>query len=196
MFRSRIAVSVFGTVSVLVLAGCDRDGRLVQATREADQRQAQQNQLIAKQSQQVAAATRQLIEADAKARHELIAAQAALETKLQDQRAGLDRQHEGLEQERREVAEQRNRDPIIAAAIIALGITVACLLPLAFCIYLLRAVSSPDIGTDSLAEMLVLEMASEQPTLLSGNADEHPRLSESSPRGEPPAVDHSDTPHK
>jgi hypothetical protein len=196
MFRSRIAISVLGTVSVLVLAGCDRDERLVQATREADQRQAQQNQLIAKQSQQVATATRQLIEADAKARHELIAAQAALETKLQDQRAGLDRQHEGLEQDRREVAEQRNRDPIVAAAITALGVTVAFLLPLAFCIYLLRAVSSPDIGTDSLAEMLVLEMASEQSTLFPSNAVDQPRLSESSPQGDLPLADHSDTPHK
>jgi hypothetical protein len=53
-----------------------------------------------------------------------------VQKQIQAQRAEFDRQRDGLERERRELAAQRGRDPIVAQAIGAFGIMLACLLPL------------------------------------------------------------------
>lgn len=63
------AISRFAVALALTIAGCDTDdARLVEATREADQRQAEQNRLVADQSQQVAEATRRLVATPAQPR--------------------------------------------------------------------------------------------------------------------------------
>ena len=63
---------------VVLICGCgtsEPDGRYEQLVDKTLEQQAAQNQAMAKQSQEVAEATRQLVEADAKARQEMAATQ-------------------------------------------------------------------------------------------------------------------------
>ena len=90
------------------LVGCGTpDERLVEMSERSLARQAEQNQLVAKQSTEVAQVTHQLIEADAKSRQELITAQTRLQQDMQSERRSLDRQHQDLETERKQLAAQR-----------------------------------------------------------------------------------------
>jgi len=85
---------------------------------------------------------------------------------LHSERASIDRQREELEQERRNIAAQRHRDPVIAQAIGAVGLTLACLLPLLLAGYVIHAVNRNGDDNAALGELLVLEMTAEQPLLL------------------------------
>jgi hypothetical protein len=73
-----------------------------------------------------------------------------------------------LEQERRQLAAQRGRDPIIAQAIGAIGVTVACLLPLLLAGYVLYTVNraSPEDDSQAVSDVLIGEMVSSAPELL------------------------------
>lgn len=146
------------TLTLILAIGCKpSDERLIELSQQSLARQAEQNEAMARQTEQIAEASKQLVQADAKARQELIAAQSQLHEKLQAERSSLDRQHEALETERKQLAAQRQRDPILAAAIMHLGILLACLLPLVVCIFLLRAVKdSPSEG--ELCAILVDEL--------------------------------------
>ena len=84
---------------------------------------------------QVAEASRQLVEADAKSRTETV----ALQRDLQQGQTELGRQRDQLEDDRRGFADQRNRDPIIANTLTVVGTIIACLLPLILGIYLAGA---------------------------------------------------------
>ena len=72
-----------------------------------------------------------------------------------------------LEEEREELALARIRDPLIASAILELGLSAMCLVPLLVCIYVLRAVTSgnSEDGAQALSDLLVLDLTSEQPLL-------------------------------
>src|SRR5690606_67237 len=76
------------------------------------------------------------------------------------------RQREELEQERRDIAAQRHRDPVIAQAIGVFGITLACLLPLLLTAYIIRAVTQNPDDSAALSEMLIMEIAADEPLLL------------------------------
>jgi len=153
---------------VVLICGCgtsEPDGRYEQLVDKTLEQQAAQNQAMAKQSQEVAEATRQLVEGDAKARQEMAATHRDLQTGLQSERKNIDRQHDALEQERRQIAAQRHRDPIVAQAIIQVGGYLAAVLPLVFVIVLLRAVRNED--PDALVgELLLQEFTSERPLLI------------------------------
>jgi len=80
---------------VVLICGCgtsEPDGRYEQLVEKTLEQQAAQNQAMAKQSQEVAEATRQLVEADAKARQEMAATHRDLQTGLQSERKNIDRQ--------------------------------------------------------------------------------------------------------
>jgi hypothetical protein len=67
---------MFLLIASLLLSGCGGgDERLVRLSEEAANRQAKQNQEMARQNQQTAEATKELVAADAKARAELTALQ-------------------------------------------------------------------------------------------------------------------------
>ena len=121
---------------------------------------------MAEQSKQIAQASRRLIEGDAQARRDLLAAQKQLSSELHSERASIDRQREEMEQERRNIAAQRHRDPMIAQAINAVGLTLACLLPLALAAYVIRAVNQDGDDSAALSELLVMEITAERPLLL------------------------------
>ena len=91
-------------------------------------------------------------------------AQEATESTRQmvQMQAETGRQRDLLEAERREIAGQRFRDPIIANV----GLVLACLLPLVLGIYVLRGygnASQPDVA---VTEILVQELTSDSPLLL------------------------------
>ncbi len=167
MFIKNGVVDVWIVCLAGLLPGCaPADLRLAEAMRESDQRQAEQNCLIAQQNTHLAGATHDLIEADAKSRQELIASHSVLALQLQQERALLDRQREELETERRQIASARQREPMIAATIAAVGLLLACLLPLVVCIYLLRNLGSRHGDSDALSELLVQELTEAEPSLL------------------------------
>ena len=157
---------VLALAPLILAAGCSsNDERLVALSRESLARQAEQNQAMARQSQEIAQAARLLVEADAKARGDVIQLQTDLEKSAQAMRTSLDRQHEDLENERRQLASQRQRDPIIAAAILDAGMILACLLPLVLAWYVLRNLQQEPADA-ALGELLVQELVADEPLLL------------------------------
>jgi len=97
---------------------------------------------------------------------------------LQQDQAEVGRQRDQLEGDRRDIAAQRHRDPLIAAAITNIGLILACLLPLVLCVVILRSLRNPVTDEEALTELLVQEIVAEQPLLLSAE-----------PR--PPALEHA-----
>ena len=155
-------------MTLLLITGCadSRDERFRQLAQQALHEQSEQNKRLAEQSRQIAEASRRLVEGDAAARKDLLAAHKQLMSELHSERANLDRQHEEMEQERRNIAARRHRNPVIAQAIGAVGLTLACLLPLLLAAYVIRAVSRDGDDSAALSELLVMEITAERPLLL------------------------------
>ena len=165
-------------LTLLMTGGCSespdmRDQRLVDYARDSMTEQRKQNDRIAGQakaiveeSSQLATAAKEMVQSDAAARRELIAAQTELNSQLNDQRATVDAGHDQLEMERLQIAQQRFRDPVIAAAIHNTGLIIACLLPLVVCIFVIRQMKTQEPDHAAVAELLVSEMTSIRPILL------------------------------
>ena len=165
-------------LTLLTAIGCGpapdmRDQRLVDFARQSAEQQARQNEAMAKQSQAVveesqklAEAARQLVQSDAKARTDMIAAQERLTSRLDQERAAVDSGRDQLELERKQIAQQRHRDPILAASIQTVGLIVACLLPLAVCIFVIRQMGRAEPDDAAVASLLVTELTADRPVLL------------------------------
>ena len=138
--------------------------QIKQNDRMADQSQA----VVVEESHQLAETAKELVEHDAEARRELIAAQQELTSQLNGQQSAIYTGHEQLEQDRREIAEQRHRDPIIAAVIQDFGLFIACLLPLVVAVFVIRQMQSQEPDHAAVAELLVLELTADEPRLLPG----------------------------
>jgi hypothetical protein len=163
---SRTRALVCAQVTATCIAGCSlSDRQLVELAERSAARQAEQNQHIARQSQQVTETTRALVEADAQARREMIAAQCVLQEGLQTERQSLDRGHDDLEKERQSLATARHREPVIASAITSAAVLGACLLPVVLAIYLLRVLSQAE-PDGALGELLIQEFVSDTSVLL------------------------------
>ena len=170
----RLALFLTTLVTSMICGGCGRsDQRLVDLSQENAKRQAEQNRAMAAQSQEIANAAHKLIEADAQARQEIIELQTDLQRQSQIERRNLDRQHEVLENERRQIAQQRHRDPVIAAAILNAAIFLACLSPLLLAWLVLRAIRSEPTEV-ALGDLLVNEMVADEPLLMPASLS-HPR---------------------
>lgn len=168
MPRNRSPGAITLTTTLLLAAGCadspDEDFR--QLARQTLHEQSAQNNRLAEQTRQIAEASQQLVEGDAQARRELLEAQRQLTSELHAERASLNRQHDELEQERRDIAVQRQRDPVMAQAIGAVGVTLSCLLPLLLAGYIIYSLNHGGDNDDALSELLVMEIASGEPLLL------------------------------
>lgn len=135
-----------------------------------NERIADQSKAVVEHSQKLTEAARELVVRDAEARGELLDAQKHLQSELNQQHTSIDASRSKLEQERRTIAEQRYRDPVVADSIQSTGLLVACCLPLVVCVYLIKQLSTDDSDETALAEMLVLEFAADQPLLLPDSA--------------------------
>jgi hypothetical protein len=151
-------------ILLLPMIGCQSstDERLVEMAKEHAARQAETQRQMTDLQKQVAEGSRKLVESDAKARQDL----TALQHELRSDQAEIHRGHDQLEAERREMAGQRYRDPIIAAILTDVGVVLACLLPLIVCIYLLWSVRHPGESDSAVAELLVQELVATEPRLL------------------------------
>ena len=176
--RTGRAMMSAATLMLLATIGCSkppdmRDQRLADFAERSVEQQARQNQEFARQSQSVVEQSRQLAEAskalvakDAESRREMVAAQHELNTQLNQQRAAIDAGRDALEQDRREIAEQRHRDPIIAESIRSVGLIIACLLPLFGCVLVLWRMGRNEPDDAAVAELLTFELVGDQPKLL------------------------------
>jgi len=148
---------------ILACAGCPSESdRVAEVARKAAREQAKQNERMAQVEQEVAEAHKRLVEGEAKARGEMV----ALQRDLQKAQAEVGEQRDSLEAERREMAAQRGRDPIIASAIECVGVVLACLLPLLVCIYMLRALRDSSDDDSAVTEILIQDLTSDAPDFL------------------------------
>lgn len=178
--RTARAVMIVALLMLLTTIGCGpapdaHDQRLSDFAKHSTEQQAKQNQAMARQSQAVveesqklADAAQQLVQSDAKARADMIAAQERLTSQLDQQRAAVDTGRDQLEQERKQIAAERHRDPIVAASIQTIGLIVAALLPLVVCIFVIRQMCRAEPDDGAVAELLVAELTTDQPVLLPG----------------------------
>lgn len=144
-----------------VTAGCSSDNDML---RQSLQRQAEQNVQMARHTQQIVETSRDLVEADVRARGELIELQQNLQEGVQTERQSLDRQHEEMESERQFIARQRHRDPLIATAIINASLLLASVAPLLLALWVLRSSWVQELG--GVDELLIHELTTETPVLL------------------------------
>ncbi len=172
------SVAMFAAVLLLAtIGGCGRsaDERLADFAQQTmteqikqNDRMADQSQAVVEESHQLAETAKELVARDAEARRELIAAQQELTTQLNGQQSAIHTGHQQLEHDRREIAEQRHRDPIVATAIQNTGLVIACLLPLIVAVYVIRQMQSQEPDHAAVAELLVLELTADEPRLLPG----------------------------
>ena len=191
---------------LIPLIGCSKppDERLIELGERANARQQAQNETIARQSEKAAELSHGYIDAEAKARQELLALQQRVvdaeaksredlqrihQTIVQRDAEGrneldelhrqahasiaartqaIDRERDLMEQERRQIAAERTRAPVVAEAVKFVGGLIVCSLPLIVVIYLLRSLCNSSSDTDAaMVEVLVEELAAERPRMMS-----------------------------
>ena len=154
----RLANSIV-PIFALAIAGCGespdmRDQRLADFAREAMTEQREQNDRIADQSK----------------------AQSEMTSQIHQQRSVVDAGRDELEQERRNIAVKRHRDPIIATAIHNAGLMVASLLPLVLCGLVIRLMQSQEPDHAAVADLLIQEMVSSKSKLISDSVTQPQEL--------------------
>jgi hypothetical protein len=137
-----------------VLSGCDEDKRLAQMAQENAQRQAAQNEEMARLNREVAEGSKRLVEASAEANDKLLTAQQT-----------LDGQRNQVDGERRSLADERHRESILVPLITTVGTLLVCGLPLVLCWFLLHGLRRSGEEAD-ISQLLAEELVSEQPTFL------------------------------
>jgi hypothetical protein len=144
---------------ILIAIGCQNENARVAelASRHATQQAELSRETVELQTELVEG-THELVVADAEARSDFL----EREGKMDERRAEIRRQHDDLDNERRDIAKQKHREPIVANAVIAIGTLLACLLPLAVAAYLLRANLS-ESDDHSVTEILLQEVTATHP---------------------------------
>jgi hypothetical protein len=165
-------------IPFLILVSCSSDDqRLVDLSRQSLDRQAEQNRLVENNNQQVIDATKKLVEADAQSRRDNI----QLQQNLQTERTGINQQRDALERESREIADRRNRDPIVAESIKAAAGLIVAALPLVICLFLVRGLFGKS-DDEAVADVLVEELLAHDP-ILAGLNQSKPRAESRSQAG-------------
>ena len=153
------------TLTLILLTGAscssDENSRVAELATQQLERQSDQNRRMAELQQEVASGSRELVEADAKARQEMVTLQREIQTEQNE----IGHQRDQLEAERRDIADSRNRDPIIAAAITRVAFVVVSLLPLLVCWLLLQQKVEP-ADKNEITELLLDDLISAEPRLL------------------------------
>jgi TolA-binding protein len=147
---------------IVLIAGCSSDAKVARIAEKAADRQAEQNKEMVRLQHEVAAASKDLVAADAQARKEM----AEVHHNLTEQQHNIHQQHNQLEHERQDIARQRQRDPIIAAAIQDGGLIIACLLPLLLAALVIWRLRDSGEELQTLNQVLIQELVAEEPRLL------------------------------
>jgi hypothetical protein len=109
----------------------------------------------------------QVVQRDADGRRELDELRSHAQAAIAKRTQAIDHQRDQMEQERRQLAAQRARAPIIAESVKFVGGLLVCMLPLVVVIYLLRCLRNGGDADAAMVEVLVEELAAERPRLLS-----------------------------
>jgi hypothetical protein len=173
--KLNLPIAILWIVSLILLSGCDE--RATQIAREAADRQAQQNTAMAELNKEVAGGTRRLVEADAKARQEIV----GVHRDLQAERSRLDTGWKELELERRQIAGQRRTESLLAPVIQAAALTALAVVLIGFCFYVLVANRRSDDTDAQVNELLICELLPDAPLLLSSDQSTPPLLGQSPP---------------
>ena len=145
MTKSCILGLLMVALNVAAVRGCgSTDERLVRATLEADARQAEQNRELA----------------------QVVTDQQNIQKGIETQYQHLDDERSALDSERRAIAAERVRDPIIADALIGAVVLAACALPSVLAFVVLRGAHQAEPDDAALTELLVQELVAEEPLLL------------------------------
>ena len=139
-------------ILAMLISGCD--DRATRIAREAADRQAQQNSAMAELNKEVAAGGRQLVEADAEARKEIV----GVHRDLQAERTRLDGGWSSLETERQRIASERRTESLLAPLMSSAGAVAIVAGLLGFCWYALVASRTSGGGNADLDEILVGEI--------------------------------------
>ena len=166
--RTPILVLAHLTVATvwITTSGCDKNGdqRLVEMAEQNVARQQEQTRRVTELQREIAQGARQLVEADAKARSELV----SLQRDVQAERAEVGRQRDELESERLQLARQRRLDPIIAATITQCGLMLAAISPLFLC-WRLLCEASVSTSDEEIARVLLDDLTSTSPRLFANH---------------------------
>ena len=140
---------------ILLMAGCSSsDERIAMMA----QQQAQINAEMVRLNREVAQGLTKITKENAKFRNESL----IIQKQLHAQRAELIVKQDELAEERRQFAQH---DPLVAKAVTHIGISLACLLPLGLCWYLLR--EPVDQRLEPVVNDTLLEdLTSKQPVLV------------------------------
>src|SRR4051812_43412596 len=164
---------ILWTTLLIATSGCDNSATHI--AREAADRQAQQNTEMAQLNKEVASGSHQLVEADAKARQQIV----GVHHDLQAERTRLDTSRSELESERRQIAGQRRTESMLVSMTSLIGGVSLVVALLGFCWYALVAARRDD-GTDAqLNELLIREILPDETPLLSSNQKPPSLLSQS-----------------
>jgi Sec-independent protein translocase protein TatA len=136
-------------VMVLMTTGCDDDKRLAELSRQMTAQQAEQNDAMARVTQEAAEAQRRTLEAAGQTRQST----AAMQADLQQQRNQLDK-------ERKSLADARVRDSLLAPVLSELGPLLLGMLPVVLCLLLLKSLRDDAVASQELSEILVRELSS------------------------------------
>ena len=126
-----------------------RDQRLAEFAQKSVTEQSQQNARIT-----------EIVKREASSRQELFSLHQSLTKQLNKQQEAIDASRNRLETDRSEIAQQRFRDPIIAAVLQTTGIMIACLLPLLVGGFGLWQMQSQEPDHAAVANLLVAELTS------------------------------------
>ncbi len=176
----KLKMRILWITTLVAIGGCD--DRVTQVAREAANRQAQQNTVMAELHQEVAAGARDLVAADAKARGDIV----GVHHDLQSERARLDTGWNALESERRQIASQRRTESFLAPLVPLVNAAVLVIVLLGFCWYAVGAAHKNDSRDFRLEEFLVREIMPDEPRLLGGRTD-HEQLIGSASTDHPPS---------
>jgi hypothetical protein len=166
MFQKLNQTTWILSIALPILAtGSCSDDKSTQIAREAADRQAQQNTEMARLNKEVAAGSHQLVEADAKARQEIV----GVHRDLQAERGQLNSGWDQLEDERRQIAGQRRTESMLFSLGTLIGSVFLVVALLGFCWYALFTARRGDGMEAQLNELLVHEVLADEPALLSSS---------------------------
>lgn len=168
--RKTLVLTILLMQAIVGTACKSEDERLARLAMEYANRQTEQGSRVIDLQQELLTGSRQLIEADSRARTQMI----DLHREIQDERRSLDQRYEQLEAERRSVERNLYWDPYLIDLTRQIMLLVACLLPLVLCRHLLSLALKQ--GEEVLiGEQLLEDIISDNPILLPPKV-KHPEL--------------------
>jgi hypothetical protein len=177
MYRSLTRTIAIPWIATILLSGCDE--QTVEIAREAADRQAQQNVVMAELQKEVATGTKRMVEADAQARKEVV----GVHRDLQAERSRLDSGWNDLEDERRQIAGQRRTESVLVPVIQTAGVFLLVALVLGFSWYVIVQGRYGGVAESDVSELLLDELLANQPTLLIAEGGQPPLLERSEAEG-------------